>query len=355
MKQTAWLTIALLVIFAVLFGFARKFSVKETSSGPLRVGAVLPLSGPVAGLGEAMRAGYTWKIEELNRQNRLVAFYLQDSQSNPKDATSAFLKLVDVEKVPIIFTTMSSVSMALKPIAEDRSALLWADAAHPDITTDSKFVLRHSNIAGKDAEVIGSKALELGAKTVGLLYQNDDWGTAATKALTQVLGKGGVPVIADAVDLKSSDLRPQLTKLIKQNADTLVTVVAGAPAGLIIKQARELGFRGNIISSVGIVLTPDAQKLAGPHLYGTYYQTYDANSSFEADYRTRFSAKPAAFTHVAYTDMEILIAAIDATGTVDPVQIARYVKALRTFKGKYETVEITSDGDIIVPTVIKKF
>ncbi len=49
------------------------------------------------------------------------------------------------------------------------------------------------------------------------------------------------------------------------------------------------------------------------------------------------------------------MSAIDQTGTADPLQIVRYIKGLGSFKGKYEQIEITSDGDIIVPTVVKQW
>lgn len=353
MKQTTWLTIVLLVIFVVLFGFARMNTVKDVSSQPIRIGAILPLSGAGAGLGEALQLGYAWKISELTNEGRNIFFHLQDSRSNAKDAVSAFIKLTDVDKVPIVFTTMSATSMTLRPIAEQRSVLLWADAAHPDLTRDSRFVLRHSNTSDKDAEVLGQKVIELGARKTGIIYQNDDWGTVASKFLADKLAAAGNKTVAEPIDNKSADFRVLLSKLFAQKIDSLVTITVGAPAGIIVRQARELGFKGNIVSSVGIILTPEAQASAGKYLKGTYYQTYADNPAFTADYKARFGVEPAVFTLVGYTDMELLMNAIEQTGTIDPLQIVRYVKGLGSFKGKYETVEITPNGDIIVPTVVK--
>lgn len=345
----------LVVIFVLLITMASRTADRTTSSGPIRLGAVIPLTGPVAGLGDALRKGYEWKVEELNKQGKNVTITIEDSKSDAKDAVTAWNKLVGVNSIPIVFSTMSSVGMALKPLAEQTSTLLWADAAHPNLTRGSKFTLRHSNISDKDAQVIGDKVIELKRTKTGILFQNDDWGTAASKALSELLAHNEIIAVSDGVDNRSGDLRSSISRLMAAKVDCIVTIVAGPASGIIIKQARELGFKGDIISSVGIVLTPDAQQLAGTYLKGTYYQSYVDSSEFAADYRARFSSEPQSFTHVAYTDIEILMNAIDQTGTVDPLQIARYVKGLRTFKGKYETVDITADGDIIVPTVIKQF
>lgn len=355
MKRTTVLAVLLLAIFAVLFVYARKNAIKEGGSEPLRIGAILPLSGPVAGLGEALKQGYAWKLEELSKEGKPTAFYLEDSKSNAKDAVTAFVRLADIEKVPIIFSTMSNVSMSLKPVSEQRSVLLWADAAHPLLTQDARLVLRHSNTSDRDASVIGSKMIELKKKKTAIMYQNDDWGVAAAKLLGLKLEAAGNEPIFQPVNNTDADFRVALAKAIAAKADSIATIVAGPPSGIIIKQARELGFKGDIISSVGIVLTPDAQKLAGKHLKGTYYQTYDQSPAFESDYRARFGSEPMAFTQVAYTDIEILMSAVEQTGTHDPLQIARYVKGLRSFKGRYESVEITPEGDIIVPTVVKKW
>lgn len=349
------MSVILLVILAALFILARGTATKEGTSQTIKIGAVLPITGHVAGLGESLRRGYEWKTEELNKEGKNVRLLVEDSKSNAKDAVTGFLKLADVEKVPVVFTTMSAVAMILRPVAEQRSVLLWAAAAHPLLTKNAKFVLRHSNTSDKDAEVLGNKVIELNKKRTAILYQNDDWGQTASRLLAEKLSLSDNEAISEPIDNKSGDFRGQLTKLIGQKIDSIVTIVAGPPSGIIIKQARELGFKGDIISSVGIILTPDAQKMAGDHLKGTYYQTYDDNQAFADDYRKRFNEEPVSFTHVAYTDIEMLMSAIGETGTADPLQVVRYIKGLKTFRGKYETVEITPDGDIIVPTVVKQW
>lgn len=355
MKRTTWLALMLLIIFVALFMFSRQVITKDGSSQSIKIGAVLPLTGPVAGLGESMRRGYEWKTEELKKEGKNVQLLIEDSRSNAKDAVTGFIKLADVEKVPVVFTTMSAVAMTLRPVAEQRSVLLWADAAHPQLTKNARFVLRHSNTSDKDADVLASKVIELDKKKTAILYQNDDWGQAASKLLSDRLAISGNKAIAEAIDNRSGDFRGSLTKMIGEKIDSIVTIVAGPPSGIIIRQARELGFRGDIVSSVGIILTPDAQRMAGDHLKETYYQTYAENEAFANDYRKRFNEEPASFTHIAYTDIEMLMSAIDQIGTADPLQVVRYIKGLKSFKGKYEEVEITSDGDIIVPTVVKQW
>ncbi len=110
----------------------------------LKVGAILPLSGPASGIGDTMKAGLVLAEREINaRQNELkIEVRFEDTRSETKNAVSAFKRLVDVEGVEIIFTVVSGAAMALKPLAERQRVFLFANVAHPAITQDSSYILR---------------------------------------------------------------------------------------------------------------------------------------------------------------------------------------------------------------------
>lgn len=346
---------ALVVIFILLIAMSSRNTIRSTSSGLIHIGAIIPLTGPMASLGDEMRKGYEWKIEELRLLGKNITFTVEDSKSDTQDSLIAWKKLVDNDKTPIVFTTISDTAISLKPLAESKTVLLWADAAHPELTENSKFILRHSNVAKKDAEVIGDQIVTLKKKKTGILYQNDAWGELTSKLLAEKLAHNEIIAVSESVDIKNVDFTANVRKMLSQRIDSLVVVTTGASAGFIIKQARELGFRGDIVTSIGIFMNKVAMQVALPYLKGVYYQTYVDNNAFTNDYKARFNSEPESFVHVAYTDMELLFNAIEQTGTVDPVQISRYIKGMGSFKGKYEQVYISAEGDITIPTVVKKW
>lgn len=230
-----------------------------------------------------------WKLSELAEEGKPMNMILEDSQSDPKQAVSAFNNLVEVKGANVVFSTLSGVSMALKPMAEEKGVLLWADVAHPALTNGS-WAIRHANLASTDAQSLADRINSDGIRKVGVLYQQDDWGTAYFNSLDEDLRKSGIDVVAQGIDWKGSDFRTEISKI--KDADAIATIVAGNGAGLIIRQARELGFEGQFFSSVGLVLTPDAIAAAKDYLNGTFYQTYRIDPRFAEDFRAKFGKEP---------------------------------------------------------------
>lgn len=341
-------------LMALLLAGCSPVALPEEKNGTSipELGAILSLTGPGAGVGIPFKEGMDWKLSELAAEGKPIEVIYEDSQSDPKTAVSAFNNLVEVKGASIIFSTLSSVSMTLKPMAEDKNVLLWADVAHPALTNGS-WTLRHSCIASTDARSLADSIIANGERRAGIIYQQDDWGTAYFKALEQNLAEAGITTASQAVDWKAADYRTEISKL--GEVDAIATIIAGNGAGLIIRQARETGFTGQFYSSLGLYLSPGAIAAAGDHLNGTYYQTYDLDRRFDDDFRARYGKDSTQLNVNGYTDMELLSYAIEKTGSTDGEKILSFIKGLGTFKGKYETVKIDPNGDMIIYTVVKKW
>lgn len=326
--------------------------VHETTSA-VRIGAILPLTGPASAIGEGMRETLEWKLDELKAEGKDIEFLIEDSQSDPKQAVTAFKSIVEIKNTEIVFTVLSSVGLALKPLAEEKQILLWADITHPETTKNSQFVLRHANTVEKDSFLLVEHIKNKSFSKISIIHQQDDWGQAMSDEILGLLKQSNIEAENIAIDHKESDFRTPLFKAIQKKSEAIIFIAVGPAAGLLIKQAKELNFEGAVYSSVGFILTPDAQKIAGDFAKGTFYTTYLSNEEFDKDYRARFGKQPSISGFVSYTDIELLFYAIDQIQSTEPEHIIKFVKSLKEFKGKYETVTISSSGDITVPTVIR--
>ncbi len=347
-----FLIIIVLILIVVWYGVSRKSTTFITKE-PIKIGAILPLTGPGSNLGIALKEGLEWKIEELKNQGEQIEFLIEDSQSNPKEAVSSFNKLVNINKVRIIFTILSSSGMSLKPLAEKNKVLLWADVTHPEMTKNSNYILRHSNTADNDAKGISEHIIQQGFKKIGILYQMDEWGIAFNNLLINKLTKNNIKVDSEAIDHKASDFRTEISKIKNKKPDGIVLIAFGPASGILIKQIKELNYKGLLYSSIGFILTPDAQNIAKDYSKGMYYQTYEENFKFISDYKKRFQKEPSLISLLGYTDIELLYFAISQTKSTEPEKIIKYIKELKEFQGKYEKVFIEPTGDIIIPTIIK--
>ncbi len=349
-------TVVALLLLGLLLAFA---ACQKTAQDQIRIGAILPLSGAGAGIGSALKSGLELGVREINARGgvngRQLSIIYEDTQSEPRNSVAAFKKLVELEGLKIIFTITSSSGMVLKPLAERGGVLLFADVSHPEMTRDTQYVLRHSNIVDSDAAVMAEALLKNNHRRVGVLFQNDDWGMAYAAALKSALAEHGVEMRSEFHLPQDTDYRAQLLRLGLKDLPALVNLSVGSASGVAVKQSRELGFTGDIYSGVGFILTPDARVAAGDAAKGVYYQTYPRNSEFVQDYRRAYGTDPPLFAQVGYTDVELLAAAISRTSSEEPSVLSRYLRSLGKFRGRFEEVEVKLNGDIPMRTVIERF
>lgn len=336
------------------------FLIIDIIYGQIRIGAIYSLTGPLAGLGEQFIDGAVFAADTINKQggvnNKKIELLIEDNQSTPQGAVSSLNKLLNIDKVKYFSSFGSSICLALKPITEENKVLLVGDAAHPKITENSQFVLRHSSVALSDAKVIMGKLKEKSPNKVGIIYINDDWGMVLGQEFQRLLKEFNpkIEITSESHLASDTDFRSQITKVLASSPPSAVLVASsGSACGFIIKQLRELGYNGDIFTNIGFVLSADAQKIASSSASGVYYQTYQTNPKFSQDFLQQYGREPKGiFTRYVYLDFELLKSAIEKAGE-SSLNISQYIKSLKSFKGTYEEVEILPTGDIVIPTEVK--
>jgi len=349
-----------LCFLLILQLFASGCSWSGQKEESIKIGAVYGLSGPTASLGQQYQNGALLAVKEINKDGGIngkqIKLIIEDSQFDTKLAVSAFQKLTEIDKVKYVSSLGSSIALALKPLAEEKGVLLFSSGANPQITENSRLVLRHSNISSSDARIVAEDLAKHQPKILGLIYLNDDWGVAFNEEFTKqaniLLPNTEVTAVSHLPS--DTDFRSAITKILGKQPEAVVVASFGAPVGLIIKQLKEMGYNGQIFANNGLVISKDAQQILGKeNLKGIYYQTYkDVPADFISLYKSEFRTEPDLYSIFVYTDMEILANAIKKVGE-NPEDIARFVKGLGEFNGRFENVQISPSGDMIIETVMK--
>ena len=92
----------------------------------LKVGVVVPLSGPLAFFGQDYVRTFELYTEDHPELAQSVEYVFEDSAYDSKKAISAFNKLLDVDKVDVIFSFGGPMLSVLAPIAESRKVPFFA-------------------------------------------------------------------------------------------------------------------------------------------------------------------------------------------------------------------------------------
>lgn len=357
-KKNYWIGLASILCVVLLVGIW----LTTRSSSPTtsyRIGAILPLTGPGAPFGESSRNALLIAADEINAipGGPRVELSIEDGMTDPRASVTAFTRLHNAEGTRLFITTVSSVSLALAPLADQEKCLLFANASHPQVTEGRQCVLRYSNTAPDEARILIAfiSAHEPAWPRIYVIALNDDYGRAyvqelrsagARDARLQFLGE-------EFYDRAATDFRTVATKAIATAPDVVLLIGFGRSMGLCLRQLRELGYNGPFVASVGFILTSDAVTAAGEAVRGGYFLNFAFVSeagarSFRDRYMTRYGADPTPNAVIDYGTLRLLAQGLREVGG-DPATLASYLRGLGTTQLPTGEVAISARGDIPAP------
>lgn len=315
---------SLTALVAVVSFLAALWASPAVAADPkaFKVGAIFAMTGAGAFYGKVMSQGAQLAMEELNAKGGVdgVKFELvvEDHKSGqPKEAVSAINKMVNVDKVPFVFTSYSSPTLAIIPIANEHKVLLLnGGGVSPKLVNASPFLFHNRVLATYQSLGVADRAKERGFKKVAMLHWNDDAGNGVRDFFKAYWSKLGGSVVADeAHPVGATDMTTQIAKIKQARPDALLLWQWGKDIGVAVKQARDLGYTGPIM---GVEYTPDAAKIAGPAMDGMEYVTDYFNPQgddrwtreFAGAYKKKFGDDPEIYGANYYEGVYILAALI---------------------------------------------
>jgi len=262
----------------------------------------------------------------------------------------------------VIGDIVSSVTLAVAPIAEKNQVVLLAPTASaPAITNAGDFVFRiwPSDLAeGREIATFAAKAA---FKRVGILYMQNDYGLSIKDVFTKTLtGAGGVVTVALGYKPDESDFRSYLGRLADGKPDAIYLVSYYKDGALALKQARELGITTQFLGTTAVE-DPKLLEIAGTAAEGLIYPLatgYDAESSdpavqsFRSRYLERYKTEPDWVPAQTYDALKLIAHAIEAGGVTGPA-IQKALASVKGFHGVTGDITFDANGDVIKPVTIK--
>src|SRR5437762_2992572 len=247
--------------------------------GPIKIGVIQPLSGPVAASGNYVRMGAEIARDWINARGgvngRRVELVIEDNKSDPKEAASAAEKLIVRDKVPAIMGAWgSSMTLAAMPKLEEYGVPMVVETSSASTITKrgNPWIFRISPPSEMEALGLEQYVDRLGVKRADFLAVNTDWGRGAITAFGDMLKKKGVAVGAvEFMDQSATDMNAQLTKIKATGGDTLFLTTAVEQITLVMKQAQEQRLGRKIVTTGGSSSPTQLIKQAGAAAEGSYH------------------------------------------------------------------------------------
>jgi len=372
-RQPRWAT-AHPLIFAIpcslvlLLAYVAGCSGDQAERGTLRIGAVLPLTGDSAAWGEQGRWGIELAVAKVNKAGgvggRRVEVVFEDSQALPRNAVNAFNKLSQVDVVrAVVGDIVSASTLAMAPLAEDRHVVLIAPTASaPAITNAGDFVFRVWPSDLLEGAAAADWAHSQRFEKVAILHIANDYGSGLAAAFRERLeGAGGKVVSVQSYAQDQTDFRPYLTRVKFESADVVYLVSYYKDAGLVLKQAREMGLTTKFLGATAVE-SPDLLRLAGDAAEGLIYPTivdFDPSnpSARQKEFIDEFTAAHGkapdwASSHAHDAALVIIEAMRSGARTGDEIRTA--INTRRVFEGVTGTIRFDDHGDVVNKPVVMK-
>src|SRR6476646_8087927 len=136
MRRITSLSVTLALAGALqLYGHAHA---QPAQGEPYKIGIILPMTGSTADYGTDFKRGAELAEEAINAKGGInghpIKLEYGDSKNSPKDAVAEFKRLVEVEKLPAIISTMTGVIIPQFPLSrESATPMMCVGAITPEI------------------------------------------------------------------------------------------------------------------------------------------------------------------------------------------------------------------------------
>lgn len=336
-KYAGLMTVALMCF---LIGFSGPAG---AATKTLKIGSIMPLSGPLSFLGVAFNRGYELFVDDINNNGGLkiggqtykLALTEEDSKLSPEGASQAARKLVHKDGVKFVVGAILSVSaVAISEVtgpAKAMHVISWVDEPLSPGDVGPKLPLSFRPMISADVayEVDYAylrKNYPQAKRVVLVIDQGYERMGARAKAVAE---KHGFEIVhQEQWPLGIEDFLPVYTKVMTHKPDA-IHCMTSAQAGAQLKAARQLGFKGPFFSDTPGDPQTDIVMQAGQEFsYDVFCNGMDlnqANPGMKKIMKLWAEKYKEPFVSVAlfsWDNLWVLIQAMQKADSIDPAKVA---------------------------------
>jgi branched-chain amino acid transport system substrate-binding protein len=322
----------------------------------LPIGLIGPLSGGAASYGVELMRGAEMKVEEINKAGGLkvgpdlykIKLISYDHKAQAADAATATNKLVFQDKVRfIVGNAVGATCNAAQTITEPNKVLFsfvcWGTTnLAPEKPYSFRSMLSQWELAEPFYRWV--KENHPNIRRVAAISPNDTSGKDTNTAVVKALKTLGFEVAADEYyERGTKDFYPILTKILAQKPDMIdVAASPAGEAGLILKQAMELGFKGakgwtagtNPFTIIAVAGKEAAEGVWSPcniNVKGDHVSP--AVRKFGEAYEKQYGEVPGVIAVANYAAFDVFAQAIQRAASVEPEKVLEVLT-----KERFDTV-----------------
>lgn len=341
------------LLFFATFGLSAQSQPLRTPA--YKVGAILPLSGPQASLGESVKDGMLLAYESLAPEERAgLQLFFEDDEGQARNSVAAFQELLASNHIDLVVGALSNNGHALVPLTEKNGLAYIGVTVDPTIGAGTRgAVLLYPRVEDL-AELAVKEALKRGYKKIALMCTQHVGNLAFKKAFLDANDNQLEVVLSQEALPDETDFRAYITRLhALPQLDAILNIMLVGQGPLFAKQAKQLGLKRPLFS-LGNFEDRAAVKSSDGAMIGQWYVHADNPSEeFTKSYVKRFGIEPGLGSASGHDAIRLLALALKKK--VEPKELGIFLRSVKDFKGEFGTFSSSPDNRYTIPVVVKSF
>ena len=242
----------------------------ETTNRGIRAGFILPLSGPLAGMGEAFRRGT--ELAKADGKATKIDFHFEDSKYDGKTTLSALHKLKSSNNIDVAIVWGNTPVGVAAPVAETLQLPMIGLSQNHD-ARGRKYVITVGPSIEQEIEQIYQQVLSWNIKVPAAVSADIGNALLGLRMLESKLPDG---LLIKTFAENENDFKTIIASLKAKSVDGLVLFAVPEQGLTFLKQAKQMNFFPNIIG--GDVFATDSFQREAQQLSSKLVFVYGAVS-----------------------------------------------------------------------------
>lgn len=347
-------------------------------SGAIKVGIMGPFTGSVAQYGIACRNGAQLYFNQLNEKGGIngkqVEMVIEDEKGDATEAINVYNKMVEDGVTAIVGDVTSKPTIAVAQASvEDNMPCVTPSATTADVIAYGDNFFRSCITDPFQGKVMADFAVEQGYQKVATIFDSgDDYASGVAAAFVEEAKANGLEVTSEqGYPTGQTDFNSFLTTIIGTNPDAILSSNYYQDDGMIVTQARKLGYTGVFLGADGWagIIGGDQDYASAEDLEGCFYDTsFSASNTdesvqqFISDYTEEYGEAPTNFCALGYDAAMTVAAGLEKAeesgaepGSDEYKQAVIDGIASGTVEGVTGTISYDGTGDPVKSTLIITF
>lgn len=308
----------------------------ETNNQGIPIGIALAQTSNVALLGQEGVAGSKIAEKYFNDKGGIngtpIKLVVQDTGGDEAGAINAFQTLITQNKVAgIVGPTLSQQAFSADPVAERAKVpVIAASNTAKGIPEIGDYIARVSSPVTVVAPNSVKAALKINPniKRVAVFFaQNDAFNKSETEVFQKTVKDQGLELVTvQKFQTTDTDFQTQATSALNLKPDLIIISGLASDGGNLVRQLRELGYKGLIIGGNGLnssnifaVCKTQCNGVLVAQAYSPAHQNA-VNEAFRETYLNQYKKQPPQFSAQAFAAVQVYVEALQALDKKTPIK-----------------------------------